>query len=122
VLHVHYINKLKIKKKIDLKIFLIIFLVFYLIYVFNITYLNIITCSLNKYKDIIKNYLGLLPIVWGHAVVQWLRHCATYRKVVGSITNCVGTRCGAVVEALRYKQEGRGIDYQLCGDTRWCSG
>jgi hypothetical protein len=26
---------------------------------------------------------------WGHVVTQWLRHCATNWKVVGSILDCV---------------------------------
>jgi hypothetical protein len=25
----------------------------------------------------------------GHAVAQWLRHCATYRKVAGSISDYI---------------------------------
>jgi hypothetical protein len=28
-------------------------------------------------------------VVWGHAVAQWSRHCATNRKVAGSIPDGV---------------------------------
>jgi hypothetical protein len=30
-----------------------------------------------------------LNVVWGHAVAQWLRHCAKNRKVAGSIPDGV---------------------------------
>jgi hypothetical protein len=35
-------------------------------------------------------------------------------RIMPSLHNCYGARGGAVVEALRYKPEGRGID------SRWC--
>jgi hypothetical protein len=34
------------------------------------------------------SFLCLLNFL-GHAVAQWLRHCATNRKVAGSIPDCV---------------------------------
>ena len=54
------------------------------------------------------------------AVAQWLRCCATNRKVAGSIPGgvisnfCDCGRGGTVVKVLCYKSEGR------CFDSRWC--
>jgi hypothetical protein len=44
-------------------------------------------CS--KYTKAIWSFLICYVEVWGHAVAQWLRHCATNRKVVGSIPDGV---------------------------------
>jgi hypothetical protein len=33
--------------------------------------------------------MGYFIICRGHTVAQWLRHCATHQKVVGSIPNGV---------------------------------
>ena len=49
--------------------------------------------------------------LWGIAVAQWLRCCATNRKVAGSIP--VGDRGSTVVKVLCYKSEGRWFDPQL---------
>jgi len=46
----------------------------------------------------------------GTAVAQWLRCCATNRKVVGSTPDDVI----GLVKMLRYKSEGRWFDSRLC--------
>jgi hypothetical protein len=44
-----------------------------------------------KFNTRIKNILCFVitNTVWGSAVAQWLRHCATNRKVAGSIPHGV---------------------------------
>jgi hypothetical protein len=36
-----------------------------------------------------RNFGSIPQIKWGHAVAEWLRHCATNRKVAGSIPDGV---------------------------------
>jgi hypothetical protein len=38
----------------------------------------------NRLSQNVREKLPLLAAKWGHAVVQWVRHCATNRKVTGS--------------------------------------
>jgi hypothetical protein len=42
-----------------------------------------------KNKKIHELFIQFINYVWWHAVVQWLRHCATNRKVAGSILDGV---------------------------------
>jgi hypothetical protein len=58
-------------------------------------YINIVT---NVGTKIYNNLPGFIKEIdhynafkkeWGHAVVQWLRYCATSQKVVGSIPDYV---------------------------------
>jgi hypothetical protein len=37
----------------------------------------------------VRNKLKYLRLLWGNVVAQWLRHCATNRKVAGSISDGV---------------------------------
>ena len=51
----------------------------------------------------------------GTAVAQWLRCCATNRKVAGSIPAVVSVDRGStVVKVLCYKSEGRWFDPSWC--------
>ena len=61
----------------------------------------------------------------------WLRHCATSRKVAGSIADGVsflGAWGGVMVKALRYYSEGPGMDPRSLGifsgasDSSMCPG
>jgi hypothetical protein len=45
--------------------------------------------SLDGFTGKYRTLFGLFTIMWGHAVAQWLRHCATNRKVAGLIPDSV---------------------------------
>ena len=55
----------------------------------------------------------MLPVVWGTAVAQWLRCCATNRKVAGSIPDGVigigiksfRSHCGPGVDSASNRNE-----------------
>jgi hypothetical protein len=59
----------------------------------NKNFLYIRVCHKSMLREIIFNnknryFTKMFPAV-GYAVSQWLRHCATYRKVAGSIPDGV---------------------------------
>jgi hypothetical protein len=47
----------------------------------------------------------------GHAVAQWLRHCATNRKVAGSIPDGVRPHYGPGVDSASHRNDYRNISW-----------
>ena len=78
--------------------------------------------SIQESHSRVNGFLKKLLRGRGTAVAQWLRCCATNRKVAGSIPAGVSGffidiksfRCGTVVRVLCYKSEGRWFDPSWC--------
>jgi hypothetical protein len=67
------------------------------------------------------NHVSKVHSVADHLYLQFLLHVVLFRPLNMSCTvTLVGARGGAVVEALRYKPEGRGIDFSGFGGLGVC--
>jgi hypothetical protein len=74
-------------------------------------------CSSLKVRDQNKHRISICYLyTWGHAVAQWLRHCATNRKVAGSIPD-------GVIGIFHWRNpSGRTMTLGLTQPQKWVSG